>query len=178
MRQFGRKAEGTLKPVQVADVLGSAFDLFSQQLKLREINVRWEIERGLPPILADYGMLEQVFINLLINARDAIEEKWAGATPMEEGGKRITLVTTRLDDKVVAEVRDTGAGIPESIAEKIFEPFYTTKTVGQGTGLGLSISYGIVKECGGNIEVVPGDDGGACFRLSFPVADQVTDGQE
>jgi histidine kinase len=168
MRQFGRMPEDTLKPVQVADVLQSAFELFSQQLKLREIEVRWDIEDNLPLILADYGRLEQVFINLLINARDAIEERWAGGTSLKPGLKRITLFSRHHDGKVLVEVRDTGSGVSEEIADKIFEPFFTTKTVGQGTGLGLSISYGIVKECGGTIKLDAGDDGGACFRLSFP----------
>ncbi len=172
MRQFGRKSEGMLKPVQVADVLTSAFELFNQQLKLREIEVNWEIERNLPPIMADYGRLEQVLINLMINARDAIEKRWTGATALEPGRKRITLTAAFQHGKVLVAVRDTGGGVPEAIAEKIFEPFFTTKTVGKGTGLGLSISYGIVKEFGGSIEVEAGNADGACFRLLFPPAQQ------
>jgi histidine kinase len=173
MRQFGRKSEGDLRPVLVSDVLKSAFELFSQQLKLREIEVRWEIEDGLSPILADHGRLEQVLINLMINARDAVEQRWAGATALEPGKKRITLAAASRADEVLVEVRDTGGGVPTAIADKIFEPFFTTKTVGEGTGLGLSISYGIVKEFGGSIEVDSEAGGGACFRLVFPVADRV-----
>jgi len=173
MRQFGRKSEEDLKPVLVADVLKGAFELFSQQLKLREIEVRWDIESGLSPILADYGRLEQVLINLMINARDAVEKRWAGATAIPPGSKRITLSAVSRAGKVIVEVRDTGEGIPEAIADKIFEPFFTTKTVGEGTGLGLSISYGIVKEFGGDIEVDSEAGDGACFRLVFPEAVQV-----
>jgi histidine kinase len=172
MRQFGRKSEGDLKPVLVSDVLKSAFELFSQQLKLREIEVVWEIEKDLPPILADNGRLEQVLINLMINARDAVEKRWAGATALSPGSKRITLCAASRPGKVLVAVRDTGDGVPEAIVDKIFEPFFTTKTVGEGTGLGLSISYGIVKEFGGSIEVDAEDGGGACFRLVFPVAKQ------
>jgi histidine kinase len=172
MRQFGRKSEGDLKPVLVSDALQSAFELFSQQLKLREIEVVWQIESDLPPILADIGRLEQVLINLLTNARDAVEKRWAGATPLFPGSKRITLCAAYRAGKVLVEVRDTGDGVPEAIGDKIFEPFFTTKTVGEGTGLGLSISYGIVKEFGGSIEVDPEDGGGACFRLVFPAAQQ------
>ncbi len=172
MRQFGRKSEDALGPVQVGDVLKSAFELFGQQLKLREIEVHWEVEAGLPEILGDYGRLEQVFINLLINARDAIDNKWACVASAEPGEKRITFRAACRKGDVVIEVRDTGCGVPEEIADKVFEPFFTTKTVGQGTGLGLSISYGIVKECGGTIDVLPSDDGGACFRLAFPAMDR------
>jgi histidine kinase len=71
---------------------------------------------------------------------------------------------------VVAEVSDSGGGIPEKLRDRIFEPFFTTKEVGNGTGLGLSISYGIVTDCGGDIRVVSEEGQGACFRLSFPVA--------
>ena len=110
-----------------------------------------------------------MFINLILNARDAIEEKWAGqeAGP---GDKCITLKTKTQGRGVIVEVRDTGPGIPEAKIDKIFEPFFTTKEVGKGTGLGLSISYGIVKDCNGDIraESLPG--GGACFRLTFPAS--------
>ena len=75
------------------------------------------------------------------------------------------------EKKVVVKVEDTGVGIPEAILDKIFEPFFTTKEVGKGTGLGLSISYGIIKECNGNIKVLPTKEGGACFIITFPIAD-------
>jgi histidine kinase len=70
---------------------------------------------------------------------------------------------------VICEVCDTGKGVSDAIADKIFEPFFTTKEVGKGTGLGLSISYGIIKECGGSIQVVPNKTEGACFVLKFPI---------
>ena len=83
--------------------------------------------------------------------------------------ERITLKTYQDGDRVVAEVCDTGVGIPKHVAEKIFEPFFTTKEVGAGTGLGLSISYGIVKDCGGIIKALPNKEQGTCFIISFPV---------
>jgi histidine kinase len=128
----------------------------------------WETEPGLPKIDADPGRLEQVFINLLINARDAIEERW-GAAEAEPGQKRIILATRVAQKAVVCEICDTGVGIPANIAEKIFEPFFTTKEAGKGTGLGLSISYGIVKDCRGSIRVKSHASGGVCFFLEFPV---------
>jgi len=173
MRQFARKSEMELVFVQVNDVLKSAFDIFSQQLKVRGIEVVWEIDESLPRIHADPGRLEQVFINLLLNARDAIEARW-GDQPAGDSGKEksIRLWTGSDGGKVVCRICDTGPGIPESIMEKIFEPFFTTKEVGKGTGLGLSISYGIVKECGGSIEATANVPYGTCFVLRFPVVEE------
>ncbi|MEN8809014.1 MAG: ATP-binding protein, partial [Desulfobacterales bacterium] len=167
MRQFARKSDLSLDRVQVNDVLKNAFDIFSQQLKVRGIEVVWDIDGTLPKILADPGRLEQVFINLLLNARDAIEEK--NADRSESGEKKITLKTWRDGQQVIAEVRDTGGGIPKGIEDKLFEPFFTTKQVGKGTGLGLSISYGIVKDCGGDIKAVSRGDEGAIFYVTFPI---------
>jgi histidine kinase len=176
MRQFARKSEMDLEKVQVNDVLERAFEIFSQQLKVRGIKVIWRIEKKLPKIHADPGRLEQVFINLLLNARDAIEDKWGNQEP-KSSEKKIILKTARDAHNVICEVCDTGIGISESISDKIFEPFFTTKEVGKGTGLGLSISYGIVNDCGGSIKVVPNKPEGACFVLQFPLQ-EINDGKE
>lgn len=171
MRQFARKSEMDLEKLQVNDVLKKAFDIFSQQLKLRGIEVQWHIEKKLPKIYADPSRLEQVFINLLLNARDAIEERWGPERP-ELGSKKIILTTRKNAKAVICEICDTGKGVPETIADKIFEPFFTTKEVGKGTGLGLSISYGIIKDCGGSIRVAPNKPEGACFILQFPIPEK------
>jgi histidine kinase len=167
MRQFARKSDVVLAEVQINDVLKRAFDIFSQQLKVRGIDVAWNIEQNLPTIMADPSRLEQVFINLLLNARDAIEEKWWSPEPAM-GLKKITLKTTLEGNTVVVEVRDTGVGVSEDIVDKLFEPFFTTKEVGKGTGLGLSISYGIIKDCQGDIKVTMNEQGETCFRITFP----------
>lgn len=169
MRLFGRKSEMILGKVQVNDVLRSAFEIFSQQLKVRGIVVAWDLYQDIPPILADAGRLEQVFINLLLNARDAIEEKGDSLQFVKDMGK-ITLKSTADDKHVTVTVSDTGIGIPPDRLEKIFEPFFTTKKVGKGTGLGLSISYSFIKECQGDIRAVKNEDGGSTFILSFPRA--------
>jgi histidine kinase len=171
MRQFARKTDLKLERVQLNEVLRRAFDIFSQQLKLRSIEVVWETDPDLPKIDADPGRLEQVFINLLINARDAIDERW-GTAEAGQGQKRIVLATRATGSAVVCEVCDTGTGIAANMAEKIFEPFFTTKQAGKGTGLGLSISYGIVKDCRGGITVKPHASGGACFLLEFPLSEK------
>jgi histidine kinase len=171
MRQFGRKSDLELKKIQINKVLKSAFEIFSQQLKLRGIDVEWNIQENIPEIIADPNRLEQVFINLLINARDAIEERW-GSMEYKSGDKKISLITEYKDNKVSVKVCDTGTGIPKAILDKIFDPFFTTKKVGDGTGLGLSISYGIIKDCGGNITAESNDERtGACFIITFPIQD-------
>jgi histidine kinase len=167
MRQFARKSEMEMEKVYVNEILENAFEIFSQQLKVRGIEVVRDMHPDLPKIQADPSRLEQVFINLLLNARDAIEEKHAGGISYDDGEK-ITLRTFMDQKQVVVEVCDTGAGIPKHIMEKIFEPFFTTKEVGKGTGLGLSISYGIIKDCGGEITAYASDDQGTCFRIKFP----------
>jgi len=169
LREFGRKAEVKKEKVQVNEAMTRALEIFRQQLKLREIEVIREFDPDLPLILADANRLEQVFINLLINARDAIEEK----CEREDRGKtakKIHLKTSFQGALVTLEVRDTGTGIPEAIVDKVFEPFFTTKKVGQGTGLGLSISYGIVQDFHGIIKVETREGEGSNFIVQFPVA--------
>ncbi len=167
MRQFARKSDVVLAEVQVNDVLKRAYDIFSQQFKAGGIEVDWDIEQDLPTVMADFSRLEQVFINLLLNAKDAIEEKWWSPEPAM-GTKKITLRTSSEGKTVIVEVKDTGIGISEDIADKLFEPFFTTKQVGKGTGLGLSISYGIIKDCHGEIKAIMNEQGGTNFRITFP----------
>jgi len=166
LREFGRKKDTGLEKVQVNDLLKRANEFLSQQLKVRGIEVVWQLAEDLPLILADPVSLEQVFLNLLLNARDAIEEKQSTAL-IKKGFEKITLRTSSDGDKVTVEVVDTGEGIPKDQLDKIFEPFYTTKSIGKGTGLGLSISYGIIKDFGGNIQVKSGK--GARFIIDFPI---------
>jgi histidine kinase len=166
LREFGRKKDAGLEKVRVNELLKRAHELLSQQLRVRGIQVVWQLAEGLPPIMADPGRLEQVFVNLLLNARDAIEEKLSTAI-IKKGFEKITLRTSSDEDKVTVEVADTGNGISKDLLDKVFEPFFTTKGIGKGTGLGLSISYGIIKDCGGNIRVKPGK--GAHFIIEFPI---------
>lgn len=176
MREFGRKSELELEKVALNEVLKRSFDFFSQQLALRSIEVTWELDERLPLVRCEPNRMEQVFINFLINARDAIEERAAKA----EGPalKRIGIKTMHNQDFVTVRISDTGTGVPEAIAAKIFEPFFTTKQVGKGTGLGLSISYGIIKEYGGEINVTNNLDGGASFFIRLPVARERAGGGE
>jgi len=169
MRQFGRQSDVSLEKIQINSVLERALEILGQQLKVRGIEIVWDLAPDLPLILADPDRLEQVFINLLINARDAIDDKWQSQS-LQKGEKKITLKTSTDDKVITVEVTDTGPGIPASMLERIFEPFFTTKKVGQGTGLGLSISYGIIKDCKGSIRAVSRENEGSSFMVQFPIA--------
>ncbi len=168
MRQFSRKPDMGKEKIRIHEVIEKAFEIFNQQLKIRGIEVVKDIEENLPEIMGDPNRLEQVFINLLINARDAVEQKWEGK-PYRPGDKKIVFKAKLEKKEIVIEVGDTGPGISDIIAGKIFEPFFTTKEVGKGTGLGLSISYGIVKDCGGSIHVDTRKREGATFIIKFPL---------
>ena len=169
MREFGRKSALEVSAVQINDVILKSLDFFGQQLRLRNIEVVLELEDAVPSIKADPNRLEQVFINLLTNARDAIEER-SSKEPLSQEDKRITIRTHFNRRYVFAEVCDTGTGIPKELTHKIFEPFFTTKTVGKGTGLGLSISYNIISDYGGTIHAVSKEGEGSCFDIRFPRA--------
>jgi len=168
LREFGRKSDlDELGRVNINQPIRDVFTVLGQQLKLRQITVNLELNENLPPIVGVRNRLEQVFINLVMNARDAIEEKRESSYPKEQESV-LTIRTYREEGKVVAIVRDNGKGMPESVKEKIFEPFFTTKEVGKGTGLGLSISYGIIKDYEGSIEVESMAGSGTIFKITFP----------
>ena len=170
MREFGRKSDVVKEEVQLNDALKRALEIFRQQLKLREIKVVLDLQQHLPTVMADSNRLEQVFINLLINARDAIEAKWWGNVDPKDKAKKITLRTRKENSFAIIEIADTGTGISKAVIDKIFEPFFTTKQVGKGTGLGLSISYGIVRDYDGTISVESEEDKGSTFTIRFPVS--------
>jgi histidine kinase len=167
LREFGRKSELIAEEVDVNGCIQRAFLMLGRQLEGRGIAVHIQLGGALPPIMADKNRIEQVFINLILNARDAIEEK---ASRQKEGHAEAALyVSSSFEvDRIVVEFRDTGTGIPEEIQPKIFDPFFTTKEVGRGTGLGLSISYGIVQDYGGTVDVQSVEGEGASFIITFP----------
>ncbi|MBU1273933.1 MAG: PAS domain S-box protein [Proteobacteria bacterium] len=166
LREFGRKHEVSAESISINEPIQGVLGLLGQQLRVHDIRVETALEPNLPPILGEVNRLEQVFINLIMNARDAIEERRA-TQPGLEG--LIKIASFAQDGRVVVTVADNGGGIPAGSQDRIFEPFFTTKEVGKGTGLGLSISYGIVRDLGGSIRVENRPDQGAVFYLSFPM---------
>ncbi|MBW2569211.1 MAG: PAS domain S-box protein [Deltaproteobacteria bacterium] len=162
MRNFTRTSNVKSAEININNPISDVFTMLGQQLILRQIDVKMDLSEDLPLILADHNRLEQVFINLVTNARDVLQEK-------ERALEKVLKVKTFVENKQVkAIISDNGAGIPKENIEKIFEPFFTTKEVGTGTGLGLSISYGIVNDYGGKITVKSKVDEGTSFEVSFP----------
>src|SRR6266566_2446713 len=153
LRTFGRAASVSREPVAITQVIQSARALMREQLRLRQINVELHFPAEDVIVIGNAIQLEQVFINLLTNARDAL---------VNAANKVITIRCSIKADTVLITVSDTGPGIPNGLEQRIFDPFFTTKEVGAGTGLGLSITYGIIKEHQGTIAVEnhPGVVGG------------------
>jgi C4-dicarboxylate-specific signal transduction histidine kinase len=163
LRTFGRAAPVSQEPVIITEVIQRALSLVQQQLRLRQIEVELDLCTKDHQVIGNPIQLEQVFINILNNARDAVADA---------PDKKIFISSSITND--VAEIRfhDTGPGIPSGLERRIFDPFFTTKEVGKGTGLGLSITYGIIKDHHGTISVVRTPAvGGATFLIQLPLAD-------
>jgi signal transduction histidine kinase len=158
-RDFSRRSSNNYEKVDINQPVLSALDMFGEQLSLRNIKVSMRLTENLPPVWADANQLEQVMVNLISNARDALTE-----APTRELGLR----TLQVNGKLAVEVSDTGCGIPEEVRSHMFEPFYTTKERGQGTGLGLAISQGIIEDHQGRLEVESAVGQGTTFRLLLP----------
>ena len=161
LRTFGRVAPINVGPIDVDDVIERSLLLVHQQLRLRGIEIELDLCPDELTVLANPIQLEQVFINLLTNARDALED-----APK----KAITITSRRDSERIRISFADTGPGIRPEVAPRIFDPFFTTKEVGAGTGLGLSITYSILKEYGGDITVDSRLGDGATFVVELPVA--------
>ncbi len=162
LQTFARKHKPEVEPVAINAVLLSTLELRSYQLKVDDIEVVCDLEEDLPVSLADAHQLRQVFLNIVINAHQAMSAY--------RGRGVLTLRTRRHGSDIVVEIQDDGPGIDPGNLGKIFDPFFTTKDVGQGTGLGLSICYGIIREHGGRITAEnAAAEGGAIFRVTLPV---------
>src|SRR2546425_12192431 len=161
LRTFGRAAPVSREPIPLKQVIERALSLMQEQLRLREIEVTLDLGPQEPVVVGNPIQLEQVFINLLTNARDAV---------LDSPRKAIRISASVGSAAVAIAFVDTGHGIPSGLEGRIFDPFFTTKEVGKGTGLGLSITYGIVKEHGGTISVVSTPGEGATFLIHLPLA--------
>jgi len=163
MRMFGRKSMDNMTPFDPRETVDGAINMVGQQLRLSDIEVVLDLPETCRRVNGHAVQMEQVLLNLLANARDAIAAN--GGTE-----RKITVaIDDGAADSVVVSVQDTGGGIARDALDRVFEPFYTTKEVGKGTGLGLSVSYGIIRDMGGVIEAV-NVDGGARFTITLPVA--------
>jgi C4-dicarboxylate-specific signal transduction histidine kinase len=161
MRMFGREAKEHPESIDPRKVVMEALDLMGEQLRLAGIDIVTELPERCSLILGHTIQLEQVILNLLTNARDAVAER--------ESEAKIILRVFEDDQGVHIIAEDTGEGIPEDVLPRIFEPFYTTKEMGKGTGLGLSVSYGIVRDMDGAIRA-ENIENGARFTITLPIA--------
>ena len=168
LRSFGRKAELITERLDINKPINAVFTLLVRQFELDNIRMDLQLAETIIPIMAHDNRLQQVFFNLVTNARDAITEK-NERMPDSQAGK-IIIRTYQDVDWVVAEVEDDGIGIVDGVRDKIFEPFFSTKESSIDMGLGLAITYGIVKDYGGEIKLISRAGVGAKFRLRFPAA--------
>jgi two-component system NtrC family sensor kinase len=160
LMRFARQETLQFQPVDANEAVGAALSIVDHQLSLHGIRIVRELGEGLPQVSGDINQLQQVLVNLAINAQQAMA-----------GQRGELFVRTRaVGGQVLIELQDSGPGISPELQKKIFEPFFTTKEAGQGTGLGLSVSYGIVESHGGRIEVSSSPGQGATFVISLPVA--------
>lgn len=156
---FSRVSDARLVPVDLHRVLDDTIQLLEAQLRNTQIEVVREYQAELPLVPGNAAKLQQVFMNLILNARDAMK-----------GGGRLEIITEASDQSVNIIFRDTGVGISPENLPKIYDPFFTTKQIGQGTGLGLAVSYGIIQDHGGRIAVESRPNEGTSFAITLPLA--------
>ena len=159
---FSRQQTAERAPVDLNELIRSTLALRAYALETGNVRVTTRLDSNLPPTVADGQQLQQVFLNLIVNAEHAMR----GA-----GGGELTLTSSREGDCVVVRIRDDGPGIPPEIQTRIFDPFFTTRAVGEGTGLGLSICHGIVSEHGGSLSVRSQPGEGAEFLVRLPIVE-------
>ena len=171
-RVFSRSSQDVAEPVNLNEVLDGVQELLGHNLNMKKVCLDLVKDEWLPSISGDKDALRQVFLNLIINACDALEEK-------AEGERQIEVETYTSDDMVVIAVSDNGCGIPPEIQHSVFDPFFTTKGVDKGTGLGLAVINSIVHKHNGKIELKSVVRQGSRFTVSFPaVANASADGPE
>ena len=171
MRTFSRKSkEIETEEVDINIPLQDSLNFVGEQLRLHQIKIRFELDQSLPKVMADANKLEQVFLNIITNAKDAMDERETKVVGDKTNYEKLLNIRSFAENgQAVVTISDIGGGIPDSVKEKIFEPFFTTKEVGKGTGLGMSISYGIIKDFKGSISFEVEKNVGTTFRVGLPV---------
>lgn len=160
---FARRMEPVSEMVDVNGVIDDTITLLENEARFRDIDIQTDFDERIPRILSDSAQLQQVFLNILSNAIDAIGKNGEITAKTSYASK---------EKEVVVQIADNGPGIPKESLEKIFDPFFSTKEVGKGTGLGLSISYSIIEKLGGRIMVASEEKQGAKFTICLPVREE------
>jgi two-component system C4-dicarboxylate transport sensor histidine kinase DctB len=169
LRNFARKPNEKLSAISIEEVVEETLEIVSARLGTADATLSLNFEPGLPPVQGGSVRLQQVLVNILTNACDAVEGL---------DDRAIELSARRENGRVVIEIVDRGPGVPPAIMERIFDPFFTTKGVGKGLGLGLSISYNIIKDFGGSLTVREREGGGALFRIDLLEAEALHEAAE
>ena len=165
---FARKTDSTINDVEVNDAIREMVSLTAQMARYNNVIIETKLEENLPFVRISPSELQQVMLNLINNAIDAME-KTGGTLIIETRKSRIE------QNHIAVSIEDTGPGIPKENLDRIFNPFFTTKAVGKGTGLGLSICYGLVQKMGGKIEVSSQVGVGTQFRIFIPFQDSLNE---
>jgi signal transduction histidine kinase len=158
---FSRKSDGSMEQVAINDILKEVLELVRHKARYEKIEIRQDFQSDLPQVRGDGAGLRQVFMNLLINAHQAIKGSGTVEIATRGNGANVNII-----------VRDTGYGIHPDLLDRIWDPFFTTKKVGQGLGLGLAVTFNIVKRHGGEIKVESQQGEGSVFTVSLPVAQE------
>jgi PAS domain S-box-containing protein len=158
---FSRKSEGTMEQVDVNVAIQEVLELVRHKARYENVEIRVDLQPGLPLVTGDGTGLRQVFMNLLINAHQAIK-----------GTGTVEISTCANGPDVCIQVKDTGSGIRPELLDRIWDPFFTTKSVGQGLGLGLAVSYNIIRKQGGDIHVESKPGKGSKFTVRLPICQQ------
>ena len=167
--EFTRQTRHLMRPHNVNEAISRTLFLLENQALFQNIDIVKDLDAFLPPVQADIQQLNHLFMNIILNAAQAMEGKGT-----------LTVKSSLLPDpdRICIEISDTGIGIPEEILPHIFEQFFTTKEEGKGTGLGLSLAYSIVKNHGGNITAKSKVGEGTTFFIEFPVANKENQGEK
>lgn len=180
LRGFAYQGSDQFNPINIQEAADGVFSILGEQLRIHGIDIQMDIPEDLPLIMGDINQIEQVLINLLTNARDAMDRREQEAReqkiPLEDWSKVLKISSSVKEDgsAIIIEVSDTGGGIDPDVVQQVFDPFFTTKNVGEGTGLGLSISQNIIEQHHGNITVESELGVGTIFRIELPIPESVT----
>jgi two-component system, NtrC family, sensor kinase len=167
--EFTRQTRHLMQPHDVNKSISRTMFLLENQSLFQNIEIEKNFAAALPPVQADIQQLNHLFMNIILNAAQAMNGK---------GKLMLKTCVSAATKTVEIEIADTGPGIPPDVLPQIFDPFFTTKEEGQGTGLGLSLAYGIVENHGGKISARNRPEGGAVFLISLPIAAQDNQGDQ
>jgi two-component system, NtrC family, sensor kinase len=156
---FARRMDVRHEEIDLNDTIREVIEFLDKEILYRNIRLETHLKENLPRIISDKGQLQQVFLNIINNAIDAVED----------GGQIMISTELRNPDRIRVSIKDNGQGIAKEKIKHVFEPFYTTKEKGKGTGLGLSITYGIVDRLGGSIHVESEVNVGTTFHVELPI---------